>query len=418
MKHFNSYLLIIACIVTSLKAQNIETVVQAGHYASVEAVAWSHNGKLIATGSNDKTIVFWHSPDGRQIRTLTGSSSGISYVEFDRQDTSLLSITKDGKIYVWNINSGEIKKIITVQDTEFVCASFHPDGTKIVAGTERYGISVWNVLTGKMIMQLKAKPEDLYSQSNYTYEDIGSVRYSSDGKYILAGCGDQTAIVFDASNGKELVKLKHANSWCTSCKVKSFFTPDNKLIVSAYSDTVLVFDWKSKRLVMQMSKTSGSFDDVSVSPDGRFVSAVQYGRAEVWDLNTGKNIMGTGSYESKNTSVCFSPDDKYLVTGNEKRMADVWRIPDGKNITTLKGYLNQIDEKILDNSYMYWAALIYETKLSPDNKYIAIGRTGNNAKLIDFRTGRIHKTLKGHDGMVISLNFSNDGTYLATGGVD
>jgi WD40 repeat protein len=165
-------------------------------------------------------------------------------------------------------------------------------------------------------------------------------------------------------------------------------------------------------------KTEGSIDHLAVSSDGRFLSAVQYARAEVWEFSTGKPVFETGDYENKITSVNFSPDGNRMVTGNEKRMADVWRIPDGKKMMTLKGYLNQFDERILKNSYMYWVALVNETRLSPDGRYIAVGRTGNNAKLIDFNTGRIYKTLTGHSGMVICLNFSNDGKYLATGGID
>jgi WD40 repeat protein len=423
MKRFFLVVRLISVIVISinflsLQAQNIETVVQAGHYASVEAVAWSHDGKLVATGSNDKTIILWRSSDGRQIRTLTGSSSGVSSIEFNKLDTSLLSITRDGKIYIWNIITEEIKKTFAIQDTSFICASFSPDGTRIVAGTEKYGITIWDIASGNKIQQLKAIPEDLVAQQNYEYEDIKSVEYSSDGKFIVAGAGDQTAIVWNAENGKEFAKLKHANSSCSGCLTKAFFTPDNKYVVSAYSDSIQIFDWKARKLILQMSNAEGSFDDLALSPDGRYASVIQYGRTEVWDINAGKHIFGTGSYESKNTSASFSPDGNYLVIGNEKRMAEIWRLSDGKKMVTLKGYLNQLDEKILNNSYMYWVALVHETKLSPDNKYIAIGNTGNNAKLIDFYTGRIHKTLKGHNGMVISLSFSNDGKFLVTGGVD
>jgi WD40 repeat protein len=85
---------------------------------------------------------------------------------------------------------------------------------------------------------------------------------------------------------------------------------------------------------------------------------------------------------------------------------------------TLKGYLNQADERIFTDSYMYFAAMTNEAKLSPDGRFIAVGRTGNNAKLIDFKTGKVYKTLSGHDAMVISLCFSNDSKLLATGGLD
>lgn len=67
---------------------------------------------------------------------------------------------------------------------------------------------------------------------------------------------------------------------------------------------------------------------------------------------------------------------------------------------------------------MYWAALVNEAKLSPDGNLIAVGRTGNNAKLIDFRSGRVVKTLRGHNAMVISICFSGDGKLVGTGGLD
>ena len=63
--------------------QSVETVVQAGHYAAVTVVCYSPDGKLIATGSTDKTIILWRSADGKQIRSFRGSASEISHLEFN-----------------------------------------------------------------------------------------------------------------------------------------------------------------------------------------------------------------------------------------------------------------------------------------------------------------------------------------------
>jgi WD40 repeat protein len=64
--------------------QNIETVVQAGHYASVTATCYSDDGKFIATGSSDKTIILWRRSDGKEIRSFRGSKSSIIKIEFSR----------------------------------------------------------------------------------------------------------------------------------------------------------------------------------------------------------------------------------------------------------------------------------------------------------------------------------------------
>jgi WD40 repeat protein len=83
-------------------AQTVETVVQAEHKAAVTAVCYSFNGKFIATGSADKTIILWRSSDGKQIRSFRGSESAIAHVEFNRLGSSLLSLSEDGTCMIWD----------------------------------------------------------------------------------------------------------------------------------------------------------------------------------------------------------------------------------------------------------------------------------------------------------------------------
>lgn len=421
MKRSEVILLFVMAIMASarLTAQQVETVVQTGHYAAVTAVCWSPDGKLVATGSADKTVKLWRRSDGREIRTFHGCTSAASAITFNRQGSLLMSVDNKGVVTVWEVSTGEMKRQLQSADSRFTCASFSPEGTRIATGSRKSYIEIWDLLTGNRISQLKPVPADLYSEKNFEYAESASVMYSADGKYILAGSGDQTAILWDAATGREIRKYKKVRSWCTSCITEAAITSDNKYIISAYSDSVKVFDRESGRIFKELYGQGGSFENLTVSPDGRYVAAVEYGVAEVWDLNTGKMIHRSGDYSSRKTlSVSISPDSKDILTGNEKRSADILNISSGKTILTLKGYLNQVDEKILTDPYMYWAALVNEAKLSPDGSLIAVGRTGNNAKLIDFRSGRVLKTLKGHNAMVISICFSSDGKYLATGGLD
>jgi WD40 repeat protein len=400
-------------------AQEIETVVQAGHYGSVTAVCFSANGQFIATGSSDKTIILWRRSDGKQIRSFRGNASSISHVEFNRQGTQLLSVCLDGSVAVWDVLTGSLVRKFKLTKDRFSFASFNPGGDKIVTGSEKSGISVWNIQSGVKETDLKPLPADIYSDKGFDYPEAGTVYYSADNQFLIAGVGDNTAILFDAKTGKEIRKFKKTNSSCTSCIAEAVITSDNKYVLSARSDSVKMFDCVSGKIVREFFGQGGSPEGLSVSPDNRYISAIEYGVAEVWDINSGKLLLKAGDYnENKVLAAAISPDGKQIITGSEKRITDVWDISSGKKIMTLKGYLNQVDERLLTHSYMYWAALVNEAKLSPDGKYIAVGRTGNNAKIIDFTTGKVYRTLTGHNAMVISLNFSNDGKYLATGGLD
>ena len=417
-KIFTSLLFSLILII-KVTGQEIETVVQAGHYANVIAVCYSSDGKLIATGSSDKTIILWRSTDGKEIRSFRGSVSAISKVEFNSQLTSILSLGEDGTLMLWDIETGKLISSIKLTDDRFTSASFHPDGQQIVTGSRKSGVSVWDVKSGEKRKEMKAVPKDLYSQKGFTYPEAKTTFFSSDGQFIVAGAGDNTTIIWDAGTGRELRKLKKTNSTCTTCISEAVITPDNKYILTARSDSIKMFDLSSGSLIREFYGQGGSPEELTISTDNHYVAAIEYGVAELWDIKSGSLVFKTGDYsENKILSVAISPDSKKLITGNDKRMADVWDIASGKKLMTLKGYLNQVDERILKHTYMYWAALVNEAKLSPDGKYIAVGRSGNNAKIIDFVTGKVHKTLTGHNSMVISLNFSTDGKYLATGGLD
>jgi len=290
---------------------------------------------------------------------------------------------------------------------------------KVVTGSRKSGISVWNIKTSEKTQDIIAIPEDLYTQKGFTYPETGTVLFSMDGQFIVAGVGDYTAIIWDAKTGKELRKIKKTKSTCTSCINEAVFTSENKYLLTTRSDTIWMFNRSTGALIRDFYGRGGSLEGLTVSLDSRYLAAIEYGVAELWDLNSGTLLFQAGNYsENKILSLSISPDGRQMITGNDKRMTEIWDIGSGKKVITLRGYLNNVDERILNHSYMYWAALVNEAKLSPDGKYIAVGRTGNNAKIIDFNTGKVHKTLRGHNSMVISLNFSKDSKYLATGGLD
>jgi len=411
-------LLVLMSVQAVTRGQEIETVVQAGHYAAVTAVCYSPDGKFIATGSADKTIILWRSSDGKEIRSFRGSASGIKYLEFSKAGTGILSLGDDGTCIAWDVMTGKQINRINTDGRKFTCASFSPDGLQIVTGSLRSGMSVWDLQSGGERMNLVPVPSDLYSEKGFDYPETGTIAFSNDGQFILAGSGDNTAILFDGKSGKEIRKFKKTFSTCTSCITDAAITPDNKYVLLTCSDSIKMFDRANGTLIREFYG-QGSPEKISVSTDNRYVYGIEYGTAEAWDLKSGKLVIKAGDYsDNKVLAAAISPDGKQILTGGEKRVAEAWDFGSGKKVMTLKGYLNQVDERILTNSYMYWAALVNEAKLSPDGRFIAVGRTGNNAKLIDFKTGKVFKTLRGHNGMVISLNFSKDGKYLATGGLD
>jgi WD40 repeat protein len=274
-------------LLTGANAQSIETVVQAGHYASVTATCYSPDGKFIATGSSDKTIILWRSSDGKEIRSFRGCKSEISKLEFNRQGTALLSLDREGNLILWNIESGKIITSNKPADDLFTSASFHPGGELVITGSRKSGISVWDIKTWSKKIEIKAIPSDLYSEKGFDYPEAGSVSFSNDGQYIVAGTGDNTAIIWDASTGKELRKFKKVNSTCTSCICEAVITPDNKYVITASNDSVKVFDRTTGLLINKFYGQGDDPEGLTVSSDNRYIAGIEYGVAEIWDIRSG-----------------------------------------------------------------------------------------------------------------------------------
>ncbi len=422
MKYSKIQLIIAAAFPTWLPAiaqeQNIETVIQTGHYATVRAVAFSPDGRFAATGSADKTIKLWEVSTGREIRSYVGSNGTVWKLAFSSDNSMLASIDADNKIRIWETETSKMLRLIDLPDDDFLSIAFTPDGESLVTGTGKNHAILWDISSGNEIRRFKPDTADIVMQKNFGYPAARSVEISPDSKWLLTGSSDRTAFIFDFKTGRQAKKIKGDMGSCTSCNISASFSPDGKEVAIGNMDSVFIWDIESERVVRTMEGRRGSYEAARYSNDGKYIASILYGVIQVWNAQTGKRVLTLGEEEKNYRDLHFNPITNDLLAGNENRVANMWKIPSGKKVLTLKGYLNDFGEQILGDSYMYWVAFINEIRLSPDGKYIAIGKTGNNARLMDFKTGKLVRTFRGHKGIVISLDFSSDGKRLATGSVD
>lgn len=402
-----------------LEAAGIETVIQAGHYAAVNCVAFSPDSRFAVTGSVDKTIKLWEVQTGREVRSYLGSPGSIHFVTFSRDGKYLASIANDDKLRLWDVPTSKEIRIIEVPDDDIISADFSPDGQHLVTGTDKNHVILWNFLTGENVQTFTPERRDIYMEKGFDYPGAASVKFSEDGSLLMMGSNDYTAILFDVKTGKEIRKFKADRSSCTSCNLAVDMSPDGKWLASLSEDSILIWDVASGKVVRTLEEREfGGYENLSFSQDGKFLIATAYKEAYIWNTLTGKMIRKIEGRSANIADACFSPDNQYILTGSEDHTAILWNMITGKEHVRLQGYLNDVDPKILEDNYMYWVAFVNEIKLSPDGKYVAIGKTGNKAKLMDFNTGRVVQTYTGHEGMVVTLDFSPDGKLLATGSVD
>lgn len=377
-------------------AQKPELYVQVGHSRLVAAVAFSPDGRVLATGSADSTIKFWDVASGRELKTLKGHASVVLALEFSPDGQILASSSTDKTIKIWEAATGKELKTLEGHPDMVMSVSFSPDGKRLLSGSVKSTI-VWDLATGRPVMTLGKLPDAISAGERR------AVAYSPDGKTLASSYGEHsrsTIRLWDAINGAVLKNLSGHPESVTSIR----FSPDSQTVASASLDrTIKLWDVKSgaeSRTLTDQGELRSAVLAIAFSPDGKTLASGSHeGTARLWDVATGRELRTfVGRVPDSAWSIAFSPDGKTLATGNEYRTAKLWDVASGKELRTFKPY----------------STFVSSLAFSPDSRTLAMGMRGA-VRLWDLVSGQSSKSLLGLTGSVDTVAFSPDGKLLATG---
>ncbi|MBX9258211.1 NACHT domain-containing protein [Desmonostoc muscorum CCALA 125] len=357
------------------------------HTRWILSLAFSPNGQMLATGSDDKSLKLWDAKTGICLETFQGHTSWVYDIVFSPDSQSLASIGDECSIKLWDIRKGKLLRTFTGHSTQPHSITFSPDGQMLASSANEGAIRLWNVHTGDL---LKTFP----GQSNF----VQAVAFSPDEK-TLASVGDDYIIqLWNAITG-ELLNTFQGHV----CFVQSIaFSPDGKTLASASHDkTVKLWDVAAGICNQTLELHTSPVLSIAFSPNGEIIATSSEDHTlKLWDTVTGQCIRTFKGYTNGFRLIAFNPDGKTLVSGSGDSEVRLWDVEGGICLQTLSGH----------------TAPVVSVAFSPEGKTLASGCT--LVKLWDASTGKCLKTLHGHSNWVWSVNFSPDGKTLLTGSAD
>ncbi|MEJ2302091.1 MAG: protein kinase [Anaerolineales bacterium] len=368
-----------------------------GHSEPINKLAFSEDGKRIATASADRTVKVWDAYTGREQLSLEGHSGFANDVVFS-PDGKLLATVDDRFAHIWDAISGEKLLSLSGHTSRVWGVDISSDGELLATASADGTAKVWDLKTGQLLQSLNAHTAG-----------VRDVAFSFDGTRLATASVDGTARVWELRTGGLLLNLTgHTDQVLTV----EFSADGRRLVTTSTDQTAKV--WSLFPDQESFAFSTGTAYDVAFNADGtRLATTSARGTATIWDPATGRHIrtfsdahftqpQNAIEYSILGTriapGVAFSPDGKQLAVAGSDRNVIVWDMDTGQEVLTLKGHSGDV------NHIAY----------SPDGMLIATASEDSTARIWDTVSGEVLWTISDHTEFVQHVVFSPDGTRLVT----
>lgn len=282
-----------------------------GHRNSVRCVAYSPDGRWIASGSTDWTVIVWDAHTGAVRHVLTGHAETVNSVAFSPDGRLILTASKDKTVRLWDAETGAPVRTLVGHSVEVMRAVFTPDGQTVISGSSDRTVRAW-VLDGD------GTPRTVFRQSI----GVRSVAVSPDGTKILVCSRNPQVVEVDVQTG-EILRMFNGH---TKAVNRAAYSPDGRWVASGSVDrSVRVWDAQTGEQVHLLWGSHRGITSVIFSPDGRYLLGTNEEKSAcLWDAASGELLLRLEGHSSRIYEGAFSPDGVTLVTAANDRLLRLW----------------------------------------------------------------------------------------------
>ncbi len=298
-----------------------------GHSSRVTAIAWSPDGKYLASASYDKTVQIWDASNGQNILTYKGHRQHVNALAWSPDSKYIASASDDGTVQTWETKTGKMCITFRAHLEEIAAVAWSPDGFYIASGGSDKTVKVWKAKTEKLI---------------YTYmqhsDKIQSIAWSPNGKWVASAGKDRKVHIWDPT--KEPTRHSFFSSILSFTRKAEVlnehngqifsvaWSPDSRRIASASGDRrVLVGDVQTKKILFSMGQNSTSIKNTVVwSPGGEHIAIGGNDKTvQIWNVGSKKLTFTYSGHTGYVTTVAWSPDGTKIASASSDRTIQIWQ---------------------------------------------------------------------------------------------
>jgi WD40 repeat protein/tRNA A-37 threonylcarbamoyl transferase component Bud32 len=381
---------------------HLERFVTRGQFRPSRDVAFSPDGKRLASVAFDGTLKVWDSASGQELLSVSvltppypGSPALVTGVAFSPDGKLLATSSNDGTVKVWEAATGKERRSLAGSAAPVQGVAFSPDGKLLAAagGTVNAPgeVRLWEVDTGKEVQTLKGH-----------LRAAVAVAFGPDGKWLVSVGWDKVVRRFDLADGHEMLALRDAG-------IRMALAPDGRLVAACLDDGVVrLWDLATGRETAALRGGTGGTTALAFSPDSKLLAtANRTGAVGLWLVATGYQVLGVSGNGKGINALAFSPDGRLLAGAGD----------DGVHVWDPSAWREPFAFRPQSDGPMPVTG-VQSATLDPEGRRLLLGCFDGALRVCDAASGQHLLTLRGHSGAIRSVAWSRDGRLLASGGQD
>jgi WD40 repeat protein len=302
------------------------------HQEHISALAFSPDGKTLASGSFDGMIGLWDVATGKDLRPQAGHGAPVMSLALAPDGKHLASAGRDRTVRLWSLPDGKEQHVLTGHKEMVQAVAFAPDGRSLASVDASEAVCFWDSVSGKEVRRLPGGERRTWIYS-----------FAPDGKSLLGASVNGTVRRRDLATGDEL-RQYHGIGNNTASSVT--FSPDGRTVAGvrqadqqairngatgASEGGVALWDTITGEQKAWIPERESAVSEVAFSPDGRMLAySCTTGDVQLVDAATGKHRLRLKGHATRSAPLVFSGDGWSVISGSDDRTLRLWEVATGK----------------------------------------------------------------------------------------